>query len=547
MMNKKAFAEIKEILKEGDINDVRALFQFDSNTPAREVIFKFQVWVRYFYPGVFKAKDAPFHREIDAYNLKVYRGEIVVFVDIVFRDGAKTTRTKFFTAFCIGNDKDRSKKLIKILSKDRKNAGQSVTDVYNALIATKHAYFYPELFEKTDAKRQESMNVFMTSTGIKVDSDSVGVDQRGDQVYSDDDDGGEIARPDLVIYDDFETRKTLRSATETNSIWLNMEEARTGLSKDGGAIYLCNYISESGNVHKLVSKYSDREDSKVLIVPIIDKNGTPMWDRFTVEEIKQKMSDSEDPEGEYMCNPQAGADAFIDRASIDRMIKHEKPKVEVAGFKMYYPYNPSHRYGSGHDVAGGVGLDSSASVFIDFSTVPARVVATYANNLIIPEDFGHEIIREASYYNNPIVAPERNFGTECIYVLKTEPYEGDIYMSQVKKTGVHEQNRKDYGWHTNSATKPEMLRSLKKAIEDGLLELTDPALIREARAYTRNDLMDNTIDPRFTTRHFDLFIACAIAWQMKTEAEVVDVPQEGDDDSHWEEEHIEQIFDEIGV
>ena len=27
--------------------------------------------------------------------------------------------------------------------------------------------------------------------------------------------------------------------------------------------------------------------------------------------------------------------------------------------------------------------------------------------------------------------------------------------------------------------------------------------------------MEKAVDPRLTTRHFDLLIACAIAWQMK--------------------------------
>ena len=546
-MNSKAVAEIKAILKEGDINDVRTLFAFDSETSNKRVLYKFQIWVRYFYPGVFKSKDAPFHKEIDSYNLACYRGKLVSFVDIVFRDGAKTTRTKFFIAFCIANDRDHKRKLIKILSKDRSNASQSVTDIYNALIATKHAHFYKELFEKTKAKRQESMNVFMTSTGIKVASDSVGVDQRGDQVFSEDEDGdgAEIMRPDLVIYDDFETRKTLRSAVETNAIWGNMEEARTGLAHDGASIYLCNYISESGNVHKLVLKYKERDDAKVLIVPIKDEDGKPTWDRFTPEKVQQKLDDADDPEGEYMCNPTASSDTFIDRPTIDKMEK-KKPKLEVAGFKIFHEYNPSHRLAGGHDVAGGVGLDSSTSVFIDFSTIPARVTATYANNKIIPEDFGAEIIREAALFGNPLLAPERNYGTECIYVLK-QKYQGDIYMSQVQKTGVNETDRKDYGWHTNRLTKPEMLHALKKAIEDGLLELSDPNLIIEARSYTRNDLMDKEIDPRLTTRHFDLFIACAIAWQMKDEAEVTE--QEGDENSEddLENEAIDTIFDDIGI
>jgi hypothetical protein len=541
MMTKKknkGAEQIKKILKDGVIKDVRAFFQFDSKTEPSEVILRFNIWVRYFYPNVFKSKDAPFHHIIDISNLQAYRGAYVAFVDVAFRDSAKTTRTKFFTAFTMGNDKDKSKGLIKILCKENSNSKQFVTDIYNILIAKKHAHYYPEMFTKTREKRQDSMSVFMTATGIKVESGTVGVDQRGDQVFSED----EVKRPDLVIYDDFETRKTLRSAVETKSIWDNMEEARTGLAKGGSSIYLCNYISESGNVHKLIKKYSKREDSRVLIVPIKDKEGKVAWDRYTPEEVEQKLNDAEDPDGEYMCNPVAGFDVFIDRDILNKQ-ENKQPIKTVAGFKMFHEYNPAHRLAGGHDIAGGVGLDSSASVFIDFSTVPAKVVATYANNRIIPEDFGHEIIREAAFFGNPIVAPERNYGTDAILVLK-QSYDGEIYKSIRKKTAVNDTDRLEYGWHTNTLTKPEMLHGLKKAVEEGLLELSDEALIDEAKSYTRNDLMDRQTDPRLTTRHFDLLIACAIAFSMCNEAEVAD--DDDYDDVDYNEESLEPLFDEIG-
>jgi hypothetical protein len=61
-----------------------------------------------------------------------------------------------------------------------------------------------------------------------------------------------------------------------------------------------------------------------------------------------------------------------------------------------------------------------------------------------------------------------------------------------------------------------MLMGLRKPMEDGLLELSDPDLIAELRAYIRDDLMDRDEDVRLTTRHFDLLIACAIAWQMRS-------------------------------
>jgi hypothetical protein len=59
-----------------------------------------------------------------------------------------------------------------------------------------------------------------------------------------------------------------------------------------------------------------------------------------------------------------------------------------------------------------------------------------------------------------------------------------------------------------------MLMDLRKVVEGGMLNLSDPDLIAELRSYTRDDLMDRDEAVRLTTRHFDLLIAAAIAWQM---------------------------------
>jgi hypothetical protein len=75
-----------------------------------------------------------------------------------------------------------------------------------------------------------------------------------------------------------------------------------------------------------------------------------------------------------------------------------------------------------------------------------------------------------------------------------------------------------YGWSTNSLTKSKMLSDLREAIESGLIALNDPDLINEAKGYTRNDLIDNPVDIRLTTRHFDILTAVAIAWQMRNHA-----------------------------
>lgn len=500
--------DVRSILEKGSPTEKRALFAFNKEASPELIVLKFNIFIRYFFIQYLESKDAPFHEEIDIFNTRLYQGEIRSFLDIVFRGGAKTTRTKLFLIFCLLNDEDRSKKFIKVLSYDRSNSKQFVTDVYNMLIQPKIRALYPEVLEKTDSKREETMSVFTTATGVKISAGTVGQSQRGDVQ--------EEARPDLIVFDDFETRVTLRSAVITKAIWDNMQEALNGLSKDGGSIYICNYISEMGNVHKLVTDKVPKENQ--LIVPII-KDRESTWDRYSLEDIKLIESEVDDFEGEYLCKPDASQDIYFDREQLDKM-EVRLPLEEIAGFKIFRKYNPSHRYAGGHDIAGGVGLDSSTSVFIDFSTVPAQVVGTFYSNTVQPEAFGDEIYTESKYFGKCLVAPENNKFDQTI--LKAKQLGANIFKSIQGKTvkTLHVANPVyNYGWNTNSLTKSNMFNDLRRVINDGLLVLNDIDLIREAKSFTRNDLIDKEPDPRLVTRHFDLVTALAIAFQMKDHAE----------------------------
>lgn len=493
----------KDILRSGSPAQVRALFAFDSSTSPERVALKFRLWSRYFFPKFFPSKDAPFHLDMDLRRARLYQGHQSAFLNIAFRGSAKTTRAKLFRAFVIACDRDHQRRYMRILSKDLGNAKQSVTDVYNMLNHRRVQALYPEVFERTDsAKREETMASFTTATGVKMIATTIGTDQRGALQ--------EEARPDFDWYDDFETRLSLTSAVTTVKIWENMEEARTGLAKNGGSEYTCNYISERGNVHRLVERIENK-----LIVPI-EQDGKPTWDRYTMGDIEVIKRQADDYAGEYLCQPSAGADIFFDRTKVDEQ-KRKSPIRDIAGFKIFHEYDPSHRYGSGHDVAGGVGLDHSTSVYIDFSTNPSRVVATFKSNTIKPDSFGDEIQHQADRFGRPLIAVENNKFDMCIGRLKQLDVE--LYTREGRATKIGLYKATDYGWNTNADTKPKMLFALKKAVEDGHLELSDPDLIAECRSYSRDDLMDREEDVRLTTRHFDLLMAAAIAYQMKDHAE----------------------------
>lgn len=492
---------VKDILEKGTESQVRTLFSFDMDTEPERVVLKFNLWGRYFFPKYFPNKDADFHYEMDLHRVYLYLGVDHVFLNIAFRNSAKTTRAKLFRAFAIANDLSHFRRYMRILSKDLGNAKQSATDIYNMLIAPRVRALYPEIFEKTETKREETMAVWTTATGIKLAADTVGTDQRGDM--QDD------ARPDFDWYDDFETRLSLYSAVTTHKIWANMEEARTGLAKDGASEYTCNYISERGNVHKLVLKVA--EDFK-MITPI-EIGGVPTWTRYTKEDIARIKKETDDYEGEYLCKPSASKDVYFDRESVDKQVPKEVIE-EVAGLKYFRKYQPDNRIVGASDVGGGVGLDSSTAVYIDLDAFPVQVVATYKNNEVKPDGHAHVLAKQGKRFGECYMAIEKNYGSTND-IFKTIYPTAMIHKTQRSENKIKFVGAVEYGYETNGATKPAMLADLDKAVTDGLIELNDPELIAELRSYTTGDLMENSIDPRMTTRHFDLLMALAIAWHVR--------------------------------
>lgn len=520
--------QINQILKHGTDVEKRSLFAFDKKNTLDQVEFKMNLWMREFFPQYFSSRDAKFHSEIDRYNLMVYRGELDQFVDAAFKGAAKTARTKLMFAYVILNDTEHFRRFIRILAEDGANSTQIVTDIFNMLVSPKVQAFYPETFAKTDAKREETMSSFTTSTKVKIIAKTVYGSQRGALQ--------EDARPDMLWFEDFENRKTLWSVKKTFSIAENMEEARTGLAKGGGCIYTCNYISEMGNVHNLITKPASSK--KVLITPIME-NGKMSWDRYSLYDVERMKVDDEDFEGERMCKPSASKDLMFDRELLEAMVPVE-PIRDVAGFKMFFKYDPSHRYGSGHDVAGGVRLDSSTSVFYDFDTIPARVVGTFASNELSPEPFADEIRNEGDHFGSPIAGIESNNHGHTT-IARARRLEMKLYMQKQDETRIQQNLPIKYGWETNALTKPKMISAFVKAVNDGLIQLSDIRLIQECKSYTRNDLIETVNDPRMTTRHFDLLTGAAIGWQMKDFAQVQEKKEE------YREEPEKMMYPSIGI
>jgi len=163
-----------------------------------------------------------------------------------------------------------------------------------------------------------------------------------------------------------------------------------------------------------------------------------------------------------------------------------------------------------------MGLDSSTSVFIDFTCFPAEVVATYVNNTIKPDLLAYELTRQSRLYGNCLIAPECNNDMGGILITTLKTIKGiQIYRREIKQTNIYDKKPTEYGWRTTKATKYHMLDNLANALFMGEIIINDNDLLDELKYYTRDNVMDRDVDPRLATKHFDLLIALAIAWQMR--------------------------------
>lgn len=485
------------IIINGTMEDRRAFFSFDATTDEDEIYDKFRIWARVLIGRYIRTKDAPFHRELILNLIRSYRGQN--YIVAAFRGSAKTTYAKLFLVFILLNDADHSKKFIKVLAKNLSNAKQVVTDVYNILIELQE--MYPKVLEKSnDTKHEESMSTFTLSPGygsIKLASGTVGMTQRGHLQ--------DAYRPDWIWFDDIEDRESIGSFTITEGIIQKCDEAITGLALTGSYVVTANYISEEGSVQWFMNKQNIIKQ----IVPIRTETGEPAWDVYSNEDLVKLQQDALDWYGDYMCDPTRADSAFFERTRIDQDLTLAKqPHFESAGVKYWGTYLPHHAYGIGADTSEGVGKDACTLALFDLTH--GDLVATYFNNNIPPDLFGHELMRVGREFGNCIIAPEAN-NTGHATLAAMRDYQ-NIYAQRVEgKKQLTVTQR--LGWRTTRKTKPQMFFEFRTDYNDGKIHIYDKNVLREMRSFTSLDLSETQVG--MVTRHFDLLIAVVIAWQMK--------------------------------
>ena len=242
----------------------------------------FALWFCYYYVDYIKYPFADFHYEMFNDIEKLIRGEYREVAWVMFRESAKTSIAKGFITWMICTEKRR---YINVDSFDKENAERMLFDAIlelqkNPRILQDYGELYNARRDSTELTQKKISN-FLTNNGIRVEAHSTQESIRGRLHGS--------QRPDALILDDFETNKTKDSEAYTAQVAGHISEAQSGMDAQGIVLYLCNYITEYGNVAHLFERAETDDKLRVRKVDVLD-NGKPSWpDKYalTTEEAEK--------------------------------------------------------------------------------------------------------------------------------------------------------------------------------------------------------------------------------------------------------------------
>lgn len=283
----------------------------DTATPRQRIYVtqnNFLLFFSYYFFHYIKAPFADFHYEMGQDIHDLVEGKIKELGWFEFRESAKTSLAKGFTAWCIAN---RKFEYINVDSHDKNNSGRFLFDVVLELQTNARLKAdFGELFnaKRTDEqKTQKSINDFLTSNGVRVEAHSTQEPIRGRLHGS--------TRPQLVIMDDFEDMGTIRSEAATRQVREHIAEFKGGLDQaKSRVLYLGNYLSEAGTVQTVIDRAKNDPSLRVRMVWILDDNGQPSWPekhvltdeearatgKISIEEIKRRMWTPESGDADFM-------------------------------------------------------------------------------------------------------------------------------------------------------------------------------------------------------------------------------------------------------
>lgn len=261
----------------------------------------FALFSAYYFKHHKKYPFAMFHYGFFAGFNKLIVGILFELMLLGFRESAKTSLVKELVIYIIAYH------LEEYIVWDSYDGGNSKKALFDIVVEMQTNKRIKEDFgnlynakRKKDEATEKGIESFITNSlkdeegnilkrGVKVEAKSTQDPVRG-FLYNG-------KRPGLVILDDFENKKTVRSEAITRNIWEHIQELKGGI--DGirfKVIYLANYISEFANVQKIIDREKMDHMTEVHNIPAIYK-GKPTWEEaFTLTDKEAQQYAAENPD-----------------------------------------------------------------------------------------------------------------------------------------------------------------------------------------------------------------------------------------------------------
>lgn len=209
----------------------------------------------YYFLDYVKYPFAPFHVDY-ADDLKdLLDGTITELVWCTTRDSAKSSFAKGWALWMAANEVRRYYNQVSAVETNSKKFLFDL--IVQMQTNVRFRKDYGELFNAPpsfDVKQSKAVDGFNTTNGIRYEAHTTQQSPRG-FLY-------ESFRPGWTTYDDFENLKIVRSESEIKNVAEHLSEAKAGIEQPAGRIlYLCNYLSDTGNVAALKKRAA--QDQKI--------------------------------------------------------------------------------------------------------------------------------------------------------------------------------------------------------------------------------------------------------------------------------------------
>lgn len=212
---------------------------------------------------------------------------------------------------------------------------------------------------------------------------------------------------------------------------------------------------------------------------------TEEWKRETIANTSEEAF-TQEHEAEFI----GSAGTLIDGWRLKELVE-DTPLKSSKHLKQYKPVEDGHVYVITADVSRGKGIDNSAYLVTDISTLPYQVVASYYCDTIPPDEFSEYIYRAYEYYNKAFVLVENNdAGCETLRVLN-DTYECETLLGTIQDA----QNRRvisinggkgfEFGVRTTKTVKAVGCSRLKVLVENYSFLFGDKWLIDEMNKFIR--------------------------------------------------------------